>query len=78
MTNTKLQKIFLFSIILLGGFLVFQSNQARAYAPPIGIPEPGFGIESIRPARPISWNEPIAILLYKFSKKWFNSVDFRR
>jgi hypothetical protein len=67
MTNTKLQKIILFSIILLSSFFVSQINQAQAYTPPIGIPDPGFGIESIRPARPISWNEPIAILLYKLS-----------
>jgi hypothetical protein len=41
MTNTKLQKIILFSIIFLSGFFVFQTNQAQAYTPPIGIPDPG-------------------------------------
>jgi hypothetical protein len=45
MTNTKLQKIFLFSIIFLSGFFVFKLNLVQAYAPPIGIPEPEFGID---------------------------------
>jgi hypothetical protein len=41
MKNTKLQKIFLFSIIFLSGFFVSQINPAQAYNPPIGIPDPG-------------------------------------
>jgi hypothetical protein len=45
MTNTKLQKIIPFSIILLSSFFVFKLNLVQAYAPPIGIPEPEFGID---------------------------------
>lgn len=34
-------------------------SQALAYVPPLGIPDPGFGIDDVRPARPEPWSSEI-------------------
>ena len=35
---------------------MFWISAAQAYTPPIGIPDPGFGIDDVRPSRPADWS----------------------
>jgi hypothetical protein len=59
MTNIKLQKIFLFSIIFLSGFFVFKLNLVQAYTPPIGIPNPKNNWGALDPIEQVTptWEE---------------------
>jgi hypothetical protein len=60
MKNTKLQKIFLFSIIFLSGFFVSSQIVFSAWTPIVGIPEPPFGINEVAPSLPTEWTSDTA------------------
>ncbi len=45
-------------------FFVLTAEQSKAYEPPLGIPDPGFGIDDIKPSRPVDWNSEIAGYYY--------------
>jgi len=45
-------------------FIVFMSVNGYAYTPPIGIPDPGWGIDEVKPTRPSLWTSDIAGYYY--------------
>lgn len=47
-----IKKFFLFFVFSV---ILFFSKETQAYNSPIGIPNPGFGIDETRPSRPESW-----------------------
>lgn len=51
-------------LIILVLSLILNVSVAQAYTPPIGIPDPGFGIDDVRPARPDPWTSEIAGYYY--------------
>lgn len=44
--------------------LLWGGDKALAYSPPVGIPDPGFGIDDVRPNRPVDWSSEIAGYYY--------------
>ncbi len=60
-----MKKIKIFSVTLIW-FCIFilASTQSKAYDPPVGIPDPGFGIDEIRPERPSSWDTEVVGYYY--------------
>ncbi len=53
------------AIVLFSLFCAFLfAGELPAYVPPIGVPDPGFGIDAVRPDRPGTWDSEIAGYYY--------------
>jgi len=54
--------VLILTVLLIA--LHWDFKEALAYSPPIGIPDPGFGIDEVRPSRPTTWTSEIAGYYY--------------
>ncbi len=58
-------KVFRVAVLFLGlSCGIFFADELPAYVPPIGIPDPGFGIDTVLPLRPGTWTSEIAGYYY--------------
>lgn len=55
----KNMRIYLIILFISFSFIYFLPSKSDAYKPPLGIPDPGFGIDDVRPSRPSSWTSSI-------------------
>lgn len=58
------QKLSLLAIFVATLVITTFSSTANAYNPPVGIPDPGFGIDDVRPDRPDPWTSEEAGYYY--------------